>query len=223
MITPLNELLLLKDHTRFITYARWLCLQARSSSVPLASSSWLVQLMLSEPAILVRDPGTSKSTGIDFFLGSTSKIEGQNWLHGDLEDTLLTIVASKAMGGKKFGKLDVKRVSQRTITSQQPPDIRRSTSAIGFVIIVKLLMSELSSLSPPRPFASSFGTWDSSLSAMVLANLKSPLGVLAATAQKSTSITRKTTRTTSTLVSMIAVSVDPSMNASIWQSTQTPG
>jgi hypothetical protein len=43
--------------------------------------------------------------------GSTSKIEGQNWRHGDLEDTLLTIVASKAMGGKKFSKLDVKRVS----------------------------------------------------------------------------------------------------------------
>ena len=44
-------------------------------------------------------------------IASTSKIEGQNWRHGDLEDTLLTIVASKAMGGKKFSKLDVKRVS----------------------------------------------------------------------------------------------------------------
>lgn len=44
-------------------------------------------------------------------IGSTSKIEGQNWRHGDLEDTLLTIVASRAMGGKKFSKLDVKRVS----------------------------------------------------------------------------------------------------------------
>ncbi|KAL6252659.1 hypothetical protein RBB50_000378 [Rhinocladiella similis] len=43
-------------------------------------------------------------------IGSTSKIEGQNWRHGDLEDTLLTIVAARAMGGKKFGKLDVKRV-----------------------------------------------------------------------------------------------------------------
>ncbi|KIW88172.1 uncharacterized protein Z519_11283 [Cladophialophora bantiana CBS 173.52] len=43
-------------------------------------------------------------------IGSTSKIEGQNWRHGDLEDTLLTIVASRAMGGKKFSKLDVKRV-----------------------------------------------------------------------------------------------------------------
>ena len=44
-------------------------------------------------------------------IGSTSKIEGENWRHGDLEDTLLTIIASRAMGGKKFSKLDVKRVS----------------------------------------------------------------------------------------------------------------
>lgn len=46
-------------------------------------------------------------------IGSTSKIEGENWRHGDLEDTLLTLVASKAMGGKKFSKLDVKRVSSK--------------------------------------------------------------------------------------------------------------
>lgn len=45
-------------------------------------------------------------------IGSTSKIEGENWRHGDLEDTFLTLVASRAMGGKKFSKLDVKRVSQ---------------------------------------------------------------------------------------------------------------
>ena len=44
-------------------------------------------------------------------IGSTSKIEGENWRHGDLEDVLLTLAASKAMGGKKFSKLDVKRVS----------------------------------------------------------------------------------------------------------------
>ncbi|KIV95756.1 hypothetical protein PV10_03372 [Exophiala mesophila] len=43
-------------------------------------------------------------------IGSTSKIEGQNWRHGDLEDTLLSIVSARAMSGKKFSKLDVKRV-----------------------------------------------------------------------------------------------------------------
>jgi Heterokaryon incompatibility protein Het-C len=43
-------------------------------------------------------------------IGSTSKIEGQNWRHGDIEDVLLTILMARAAGGKKFSKLDVKRV-----------------------------------------------------------------------------------------------------------------
>lgn len=43
-------------------------------------------------------------------IASVSKIEGQNWRHGDIEDTLLTLLMSRAAGGKKFGKLDVKRV-----------------------------------------------------------------------------------------------------------------
>jgi hypothetical protein len=51
-------------------------------------------------------------------IGSTSKIEGQNWRHGDLEDTLLTLVAARAMGGKKFSKLDVKRVSSLIFVSK---------------------------------------------------------------------------------------------------------
>lgn len=44
-------------------------------------------------------------------IASLSKIEGVNWRHGDIEDTLLTLAAAKVMSGKKFGKLDVKRVS----------------------------------------------------------------------------------------------------------------
>ena len=43
-------------------------------------------------------------------IGQTSRIEGQNWLHGDIEDTLLTLLMSHAAGGKKFKDLDVKRV-----------------------------------------------------------------------------------------------------------------
>ena len=42
-------------------------------------------------------------------IASTSKVEGQNWRHGDIEDTLLTILLSRAAGGKKFSKMDVKR------------------------------------------------------------------------------------------------------------------
>ncbi|KAI7338827.1 hypothetical protein KC354_g10785, partial [Hortaea werneckii] len=42
-------------------------------------------------------------------IASTSKIEGTNWRHGDIEDTLLTLLTARAMGGRKFSKLDVKR------------------------------------------------------------------------------------------------------------------
>lgn len=47
-------------------------------------------------------------------IASVSKVEGQNWRHGDIEDTLLSIVASRALNGK-FGKLDVKRVMRYRI------------------------------------------------------------------------------------------------------------
>ena len=42
-------------------------------------------------------------------IASSSKIEGQNWRHGDIEDTLLMLLTARAFGGKKFSKLDVKR------------------------------------------------------------------------------------------------------------------
>ncbi|GIJ91592.1 hypothetical protein Asppvi_010560 [Aspergillus pseudoviridinutans] len=43
-------------------------------------------------------------------IASISQIEGQNWRHGDIEDTLLTLFLARAAGGRKFGKLDVQRV-----------------------------------------------------------------------------------------------------------------
>ncbi|KAF2401611.1 Het-C-domain-containing protein [Trichodelitschia bisporula] len=43
-------------------------------------------------------------------IASVSKIEGQNWRHGDIEDTLLALFMTRAGRGKKFSKLDVKRV-----------------------------------------------------------------------------------------------------------------
>ncbi|EOA91480.1 uncharacterized protein SETTUDRAFT_162193 [Exserohilum turcica Et28A] len=42
-------------------------------------------------------------------IASLSSIEGQNWRHGDIEDTLLTLLIS-GRTGKKFSKMDVKRV-----------------------------------------------------------------------------------------------------------------
>lgn len=43
-------------------------------------------------------------------IASLSKIEGQNWRHGDIEDALLSLLMARVAGGRKFGKLDVKRV-----------------------------------------------------------------------------------------------------------------
>jgi hypothetical protein len=42
-------------------------------------------------------------------IASISAIEGINWRHGDIEDTLLTLLIS-GQTGKKFSKMDVKRV-----------------------------------------------------------------------------------------------------------------
>lgn len=42
-------------------------------------------------------------------IASVSSIEGINWRHGDIEDTLLTLLIS-GQTGKKFSKMDVKRV-----------------------------------------------------------------------------------------------------------------
>jgi len=85
-------------------------------------------------------------------IGSTSKIEGENWRHGDLEDTLLTLLASKAMGGKKFSKLDVKRVSAPSILSTDTNNDHRYTLAIGFVITVRPLTLALFPMSLPKLF-----------------------------------------------------------------------
>ncbi|CAK3932917.1 Hypothetical predicted protein [Lecanosticta acicola] len=70
----------------------------------LRTSSWLPILALA--LILYARPTLAFGAGN---IGTTSKIEGVNWRHGDIEDTLLTILTARAFGGKKFSKLDVKR------------------------------------------------------------------------------------------------------------------
>ena len=75
---------------------------------------WLTSLLLlppSEPVILVGHSPNSKDVAqLTPNAASIARIEGQNWRHGDIEDTLLNLLMSRAAGGKKFGKLDVKRV-----------------------------------------------------------------------------------------------------------------
>ncbi|KAJ5580138.1 uncharacterized protein N7459_006123 [Penicillium hispanicum] len=43
-------------------------------------------------------------------ISSLSRIEGQNWRHGDIEDVLLSLFLARVAGGCKFTKIDVKRV-----------------------------------------------------------------------------------------------------------------
>lgn len=43
-------------------------------------------------------------------IASVAKIEGTNWRHGDIEDTLLSLLIAKVAGGKKFDKINVSRV-----------------------------------------------------------------------------------------------------------------
>ena len=62
------------------------------------------------PATLVSPCALRGQLYTDTFSASIAKIEGQNWRHGDIEDTLLNILMSRAAGGKKFSKLEVKRV-----------------------------------------------------------------------------------------------------------------
>lgn len=68
------------------------------------------QLQRSGPATSVSQIEPSVERRLNDLIASIAKIEGQNWRHGDIEDTLLNILISRAAGGKKFSKMDVKRV-----------------------------------------------------------------------------------------------------------------
>jgi len=43
-------------------------------------------------------------------IASISKVEGQNWRHGDITDALLILSQARALNGKKFNKINVSRV-----------------------------------------------------------------------------------------------------------------
>ncbi|KAF1914198.1 heterokaryon incompatibility protein Het-C-domain-containing protein, partial [Ampelomyces quisqualis] len=67
------------------------------------SSVWLPCLIL---VVFWARPAAAFGAGN---IASLSSIEGQNWRHGDIEDTLLTLLISSRTG-KRFSKMDVKRV-----------------------------------------------------------------------------------------------------------------
>jgi hypothetical protein len=146
-------------------------------------------------------------------IASISKVEGINWRHGDIEDTLLTLAAAKAMSGKKFGKLDVKRVCRPVCISDRMLMSTRSISETGCETIHRLSMSAPSRTSAPRPFVSCSGFLVSYPLVMAPASSKLLPSDWAAIAPRNTSTTPRTTPTTSMHVNMTAGSVDPSTNA----------
>lgn len=70
------------------------------STSTLITASFLLVLVFAHPAVAF---GAGN-------IASLSRIEGQNWRHGDIEDVLLSMVIARVAGGKKFSKMDVKRV-----------------------------------------------------------------------------------------------------------------
>jgi hypothetical protein len=121
----------------------------------MAFSHGEVFLLLSIGLIFLARPAAAFGAGN---IASLSKVEGVNWRHGDIEDIILTLAAAKSMSGKKFSKLDIKRVCH---SCRRRPRLvltmARSTLATGFEITPKLLMLARSNMSAPRPFVSSFG------------------------------------------------------------------
>lgn len=85
-------------------------------------------------------------------IASISKIEGANWRHGDIEDTLLQLFMASALGGKKFDSMTVKRVyfgnwlrdySQAidvgSVKYVEAPTIRLIVSPIEDTVIIKVI------------------------------------------------------------------------------------
>lgn len=71
-------------------------------------SSFKMSPLLMGLAVLFLFAGHAHAFGAGNIAG-ISKVEGQNWRHGDIEDTLLKIMMARAVGGKKFDKLMVSR------------------------------------------------------------------------------------------------------------------
>ncbi|KAE8321246.1 heterokaryon incompatibility protein Het-C-domain-containing protein [Aspergillus sergii] len=66
-------------------------------------------------------------------IASISRIEGQNWRHGDIEDTLLTLFVAR-VGGRKFKKFDVQAVDVGILKYVSAEAIRILIWVLGFLI-----------------------------------------------------------------------------------------
>ncbi|TQS35062.1 hypothetical protein Golomagni_04528 [Golovinomyces magnicellulatus] len=73
----------------------------------MVSTSNFVQVLICALLLLNASPVIAFGAGN---IASVSKIEGVNWRHGDIEDTLFSLLMARVAGGKKFDKLSVSRV-----------------------------------------------------------------------------------------------------------------
>ena len=124
-------------------------------------------------------------------IGSTSKIEGQNWRHGDIEDTLLTLLLSLAAGDMKFSKLDVKRACSPLPYRRLKKLLNNLTRSIlvnGCAIVLKRMTSAQSSMCQQKPFVSCYRYWVCSHPDMARKNSKSQRKDWAATDPRSVSL-----------------------------------
>lgn len=121
-------------------------------AVSTSTSSWLLSCLI--VVLFFACPTRAFGAGN---IGSTSEIEGQNWRHGDVEDTLLTLLISV-------------RPAARSLANSTS---NVSTLAIGFATTAKQLMSGLSNTSVPKLFEFCFGSSVSSLSDMGPRSLRS--------------------------------------------------
>lgn len=82
-------------------------------------------------------------------IASISKIEGANWRHGDIEDTLLQLYMASSMGGKKFDSMTIKRIyfgnwlrdySQAidvgSLKYVEGPTIRLIVSSVKYMLVI---------------------------------------------------------------------------------------
>jgi len=71
-----------------------------TGQTPFLLGTFIILFFLARPA---RAFGAGNIAGI-------SKVEGENWRHGDIEDVLLRLTLARVAGGQKFNDLYVSRV-----------------------------------------------------------------------------------------------------------------
>ncbi|KAE8338216.1 heterokaryon incompatibility protein Het-C-domain-containing protein [Aspergillus arachidicola] len=104
----------LRYRTSWISWLSWALCHSHSLLPTLVVFSFNVRLevpclILSLILAILAFSGQAHAFGAGN-IASISRIEAQNWRHGDIEDALLTLLVARVAGGRKFNKFDVQRV-----------------------------------------------------------------------------------------------------------------